>query len=83
MKKEKENAIKDFNNMIKKSWTYGKMTTEERERWGRVLESVQTREAVKGTYSNRWEVLQAIYNSYLLALDYCWNWREEDQERPF
>jgi hypothetical protein len=76
---EKELAIHNFKVMIEQSWTYEKMTREEKDNWERVLNSIQTLDSVKGSYNNRWKVLQAIYNSYLLGLGYNgFAWREEE-----
>jgi hypothetical protein len=82
--KEKENVLKDYKKMIVNSWTYKKMTAEEQIQLFKMFDSIQTREALKGSYNQRWEILQALYNSFLLALNYEWNWREENAEKlPF
>ena len=74
----KENAMYDFNTMIQKSWTYEKMTTEEKKRWIKVLNDIRVDKCLKGTYQQRWDILQAIYMSYLLGIGYTnFNWREE------
>lgn len=75
----KEQALDNFVDMIEKSWTYNRLTKEEKERLRDVFYNIQTRECLKGTYIQRWEILQAIYHSYLMALDYKpIGWREED-----
>lgn len=81
--KEKENVLKDYKNMIINSWTYKKMTEEEQIQLFKMFDSVQTREALKRSYHQRWEILQALYNSFLLALNYTWNWRDEDENKTF
>lgn len=81
--KDKKQTLTDFKKMIVNSWTYEKMTKEERERLFQMFDSVQTADALKGSYLQRWEVLQALYSSFLLALGYCWNWREKDESAPF
>ena len=69
-----------FYDSIKKSWTYARITEEEKIRLENVLYSTQTKECVKGIYIQRWRILQAIYNSFLMALDYKpIGWREEEQ----
>lgn len=83
MENNKEFAIYNFNKMVQQSWTYGKMTEEEKERWAETLESAPVKNAVKGTYNQRWEILQGIYHSFLLALGYTWNWRDEDENATF
>ena len=83
MEKLKENVLQDFKQMIYNSWTYNKMTPQEKHQWEEVLEHVKITNVLKGTYSQRWETLQAIYHSFLLALNYTWNWREEEKEVTF
>ena len=80
---EKEKALNNFYENIKKSWTYGKLTTAERKRFEEVLFSSCVQDNLKGTYGQRYRMLYAIYYSFLMALDYNpTNWREEKQERP-
>lgn len=81
--KNKENVLKDYKNMIIFSWTYKKMTAEEQIQLFKMFDSVQTRDALKGSYNHRWEILQALYNSFLLALNYTWNWRESNEKQTF
>ena len=77
---EKENAIKNFFEMTKKSWTYGKLTEEEKLQFEKTLEAVPVQEAIKGTYNQRWKVLQAVYMAFLNGCGYNdFNWREERQ----
>ena len=80
--KNKNDVLKDFKKMIVNSWTYKKMTAEEQIRLFQVFDNVQTEKALKGSYIQRWEILQAIYTSYLMALEYTWNWRE-NEDQPF
>lgn len=79
MEKRKEKVIEDYQQMIYRSWTYGKMTPQEKHQWAEVLDHLKTTNVLKGTYSQRWETLQAIYHTFLLALNYTWNWREENE----
>ena len=74
----KENVIEEFKKMIEQSWTYAKMTTQEKENWNRTINSSRTEQALKGNAHQRWGILQAIYESFLYALDYKNGlWREE------
>lgn len=80
---EKENTIKNFVEMIKKSWTFNKMTEKEKSIIIGILYNPRTEKATKGTYQQRWEVLQAIYGAYLAGLGYdSPTWRETEQQ-PF
>lgn len=82
MRKNKENALNDFYEMIKNSWTYERMTEKEKERLSAVLFlDVHIEKVLKGTYSQRWEILQAIYTTFLNAIGYTdFSWREEEKE---
>ena len=76
---EKEKALYDFKVMIEKSWTYEKMTREEKDNWERVLNDIRTITCLKGNYDTRWNILQAIYMSYLIGIGYdSFNWRESE-----
>ena len=69
----------NFINMIKQSWTYAKLTEEEKNRILKVLYLTQAERCLKGTYKQRWEILQAIYGAYLFGLGYNdFTWREEE-----
>lgn len=84
MKKDKMQAATDFKKMIFNSWTYDKMTRDERERLALALDSVQAHE-IKGDYNARRAALDLAYNSFLLGLGYNgFNWREKHPENiPF
>ena len=81
----KENAVRDFIDMIKKSWTYDKMTKKERydflELFGREPYTV----AIIGSYRQRWAICNAIYDAYLTGIGYDGpNWRDpHPEESPF
>ena len=80
MTEEKLKILAEFRTMIGQSWTFNKLTEAEKRRIMEVLSEnhTQTREALKGTKQHCWNILQAIYSSYLLALDYKpIGWREE------
>lgn len=84
--KSKENEQRDFVEMIEKSWTFDKMTEQEKaDCMELLLRSNQT--AVKGSYKTRWNILLAVYHGFLAGLGYFRNpatWREENPEEiPF
>ena len=62
---EKENVFENFKKMIEMSWTYDRMTEKERQKWVEIFNSQQTIDTVKGTYQQRWEILQIMYKCYL------------------
>ena len=84
--REKENARRDFVEMIKESWTFARLTETEKTDCIRLL-TEENGNAVKGSYLQRWEILNAIYYGFLAALGYMarpWAWREEKPESiPF
>ena len=73
--KPKENAQADWTDMIVKSWTWAKLTDEEKNRFG---EEINTQEKVIiGTYRQRWEILNALYSMFLEGCGYTGvNWRD-------
>ena len=82
MKKEKEQALNEFMKMIHQSWTYARFTEEEKEAFNNMMfGDFSIKLSIKGSFNNRWETLQAIYSSYLIALGYqssdmpCKEWR--------
>ena len=74
MTKNKENAKADYiNNNILNSWTYARLTEEEKKR---ALEAVDAA-TLCGNYKQRFEQIHNIYYSFLLALNYSpIGWRE-------
>lgn len=80
---DKENVKEKFFEMIKNSWTYQKLTFKERENYIDLLYSAQVENCLKGTYKQRWNILQAIYHAFLMGLDYKpIGWREELDDIP-
>lgn len=76
---DKENVLEDFVKMTEQSWTYKKMTQEEKNRLVEVFYGGTIENSLKGTYRQRWAILQAVYYSFLMGLDYNpTNWREEE-----
>ena len=80
---DKEKAKDYFVDMIQKSWTYARLTKKEKENLSKVFNSSLTESCLKGTYEQRWAILNGIYHSFLMALDYnATNWREENEDIP-
>lgn len=74
------NAVENyFQNVIKKSWTWQKLTQEEQQRFI----DMDVFDKIKGTDKQRVEWLNTIYHSFLVGLDYkAIGWREEHEEIP-
>lgn len=82
--KNKDFVFTDFLEMIKKSWTYEKLTEEEKGKINCILLDSRTSENIKGNYNQRWKALNALYYAFLIALDYTpTGWREEEKELNF
>ena len=78
---KKENAIKDFDEMIKKSWTYARFTKKEVENWKKIINFIEKINELNGNYRQRWKTLNTIYYAYLVGIGYeGWNWRNEEKE---
>lgn len=74
---KKEEALNNYIEMIKNSWTYEKMTKEEQTRLLDLLNHPRVVDSLKGTFIQRWASLQAIYYAFLIGLGYApINWRE-------
>lgn len=75
--KNKENVLNDYYKMIINSWTWERLTEDEKTRFTNLLASARIKEALKGTYRARWNILNALYESFLIALEYKpIGWRE-------
>ena len=66
-------AVEDyFENVIKNSWTWNKLTAEEQERFI----NMDVFDEIKGNDATRKAWISTIYESYLTALGYKYNgWR--------
>lgn len=79
--RNKDTVLIDFKDMIFKSWTYARLTQKEKEQLDKTFNDVPTKEALKGSYIQRWHILQAIYTSYLNALGYDpINWENRKEQ---
>ena len=72
-------AVEDyFQNVIKKSWTWDRLTEEERRRFI----DMDVFDRIKGNNKTRVEWLNTIYDSFLSALGYKpIGWREKEEEK--
>ena len=68
-----------FQNVIKKSWTWEKLTDEEQKRF---IE-MNIFDKIKGSDDTRREWLYTIYQSYIVALGYKPIGRREEAEMQF
>ena len=82
--KSKENAYSDWFEMIFNSWTWEKLTDDERKTFvDRMNSWCNYRGLLIGTYRQRWEILSEMYYMYLLGIGYKpIGWRENTEENP-
>lgn len=78
--KKYSNVVENyFQSIIKKSWSWGKLTHEERQRFI----DMNVFDKIKGNDQTRIEWLNTIYQSFLVALDFQpIGWREEEKDIP-
>ena len=76
--KKHSTVVEDYiENVIKKSWTWNRLTDEERERFL----NMNVFDRIKGNDTTRIEWLNTIYHSFLEALEYNpIDWREPKRE---
>lgn len=85
MERTKETALRDFIEMIEKSWTWKRLTNKERadvlDRFS--FETLSKEGAAKGSRKQRWAVYQAIYSAFLMGCGYKPSgWRETESAEP-
>ena len=79
MEKTKENALEIYVDMMKKSWSYERLTENEK---SRLLDAIR-RTRLFGTFRQRWETLQAVNFGFLLGVGYKpIGWRENENGKP-
>ena len=84
MERIKENAFDDFITMIQKSWTYEKLTNTEKEFLNKTFNCKLIQKNIKGTYQQRWETLQGIYEAFLYGAGCTgFKWRETEETPLF
>ena len=75
--KDKNLAQQEWLDMISKSWTWLRLTVEERAKFVALFAHPQSNAVIKGNYEQRWEACEALYYTFLVALGYDpLNWRE-------
>ena len=82
-RQENFNIMYNHKKMLEKSWTYEKLTKEEKETFEHIFSSDNLLNILKGTEKQKINILNMIYSSFLAGLGYNgFNWRET-QEKPF
>ena len=85
-KRDKDNALRDYLNMCRRSWTWERMSEKERKNFLSIFQhgpDGPAAVALRGSYLQRWNILQAIYSAFLSGLGYTGgDWRETDPDAP-
>lgn len=69
-----------FNESIRTSWTWERLTTEEKQRFFD-LSNMLVFDRIKGTAKSRMEQVNSIYTAFLAGVGYDgFNWRSEDKK---
>lgn len=63
--KDKNNALNDYKEVIYRSWTYRKLTIEEKERLDETLKHPSIKGCLKGDYYQRMDIMRAVYTAFL------------------
>ena len=80
--KNKYFVMFDYLEMVKKSWTYERMTKAEKEKLQDLFNGERIKDTIKGTYNQRWETLNAIYYAFLIGIGYNnADWRSGKDEK--
>lgn len=81
---DKDLALPMFKEMIENSWTYERLTNDEKQRLSELFMNIRVFDALKGSYNQRWEILEAIYTAFLKGVGYTnFNWRENKEVARF
>ena len=81
--KDKELAVKEYLEMIKESWTWARLTQEERDKFEHnILKHPCSAVVIKGDYEQRWAACEALYHTFLEGLEYDpLHWREDGTKK--
>lgn len=78
----KELILLDFVKNLENAWTYTKLTNTEKNKFIDLIETGIFSENIKGTYNQKWNILDNMYNAYIIGLGYDgYNWRSNNEER--
>jgi hypothetical protein len=84
MARDKESTFCEFVEMIKKSWTWTRLTESERVSCMDAFCFTEEQNILKGNFDQRWRILQAVYNAFLSGIGYQpIGWREKEPEPSF
>lgn len=85
MKREEitKNVYDFLDNTIYKSWTWEKLTPNEKNKFNNAVEFLLDQKIVIGTKLQQESIIQGVYHAFLAGVGYTdFNWREEDEDNP-
>lgn len=77
-----EEIVKEYIEMTRNSWTYQRLTMEEKSRLIDLFYHVSVLDSLKYTREHKWKILHDVYFAFLIGLDYKpIGWREDKEEK--
>lgn len=78
----KENALLHHLAMVCRSWTFARLTQEEKESCVNALLWADHQGIIKGNFETRWFIMAAIYSAFLSGTGYHdpLHWRENEED---
>jgi len=77
----KLDALGDYIRTVQKGWTWKRMTETEQTAFIDLILETREQDAIKGDYTTRWTILNALYGAFLDGLGYDGPaWREPEAE---
>lgn len=79
--RSKESAFSEYITVIQQSWTWDRLTEQERERCMNTMNWVRDQNILRGNFEARWDILQAVYAAFLDGVG-CkpFGWREDSED---
>jgi len=80
MSRNKEDARANYLGFVARSWTWARLTSDERARFARATENAEECGGIFGTYEQRWKILNWMYDAFLEGCGYEYSgWREPEK----
>ena len=75
--RDKNLAKSNYLKSIEQSWTWARLTQEEKEKFIELLDHPCSGIVLRGTYDQRWQACDALYYTFLIGLGYSpLDWRD-------
>lgn len=78
MTEEKKKELYDLvEKIVYPSWTWAKLTYEEKDRFNSAVYSIVENGLIQGTLKQKKSIVTSLYKIFLIGVGYSdWNWRE-------